>query len=152
MAQRLQRMTSQRNAPLTPTLAANDDFFAGVVEVATVDGNNLRNSDTSGIQSFQNRAVARSQNVGVIGRRKQSLNLLHRDGLRKALGLLGRTNQDHRIGWSKTLAFHPLMETAQRGNLASHGGRGILLLAKLGEELADQLHFALQHTTSNRVR
>ena len=152
VTQALESVRPQRNEALATALAADHDALVRFVQVAAVDGDDLAHTDTSGIQRLEDRAITRSQEIGVIGSRKQPLDLVHRDRLGQTASLLGRANQSHRIGGGEGALLQPLVEATKGGDLARHRRRRIVLLGKLGEEAADALHIARQDGSGDRCR
>ena len=150
VAQALQRVRAQRHEALAAALATDHDALVRLVQVATVDGDDLAHADTRRVERLEDRAVARAQQVAVVGRREQALDLVHGDRLGKPARLLRRADQGHRVRGGDAALFQPLVEGAERGDLARHRGGRVVLLGELREEAADALDVAADDRGGDR--
>jgi hypothetical protein len=116
-----------------------------LVEIAAVDADQLADADARGVERLEDRAVPRAQQVRVVRRREQALDLVHVDGLGQALVLPRRANEQHRVGVDEVLLLHPPVERPKGRDLPRHRGRGVLVIVEAGQEPPDDVDVRLEH-------
>ncbi len=84
------------------------------------------------------------QDVAVLGGLQQFGHMFFGHELRQALVLLGRTDRDHRVVLRHAAAIAEFEEASQCGELAGHGGLGIVVFAHELQVAADVLSVGVE--------
>jgi hypothetical protein len=134
---------AQRDESFFASLATHEECLVVLVEILHVQIDELGDPYTRGEERLEHGAVATAQHVVLRGCREELLDLVERDNLGEALGLLGRADEDHGVCLGVLVLVGPLVEGSEGRDLACHGGGGVLLIVEVGEETPDGVGIGL---------